>query len=52
VDQLFVEDAMHERDGNGSFADRRRDALDIPTACVADREHARQAGLEQERRAL
>ena len=43
-------DLVDERDGDRSFADGRRDALDVAAAHVADREDAGQAGLEQIRR--
>ena len=42
---------MDERHRDRSFADGRRDALDVAAAHVADGEDAGQAGLEQVRRA-
>lgn len=42
----LVKHAMHERDGDRTLADRRRDALDIARPHVADRKHAWQARFQ------
>src|SRR5438270_3189289 len=48
----FGEDAVHELDADGAFADGRGDALDAAGTNIADREDPRDAGLKQKRRAL
>src|SRR2546430_4332829 len=45
------EHAVHELNADGPLADRRCDAFDATGANVADREDARDARLEKERRA-
>src|SRR5262249_18275064 len=46
----LLEVLVHELDRHGAFADRRRDALDRARPDVSRGEHARAAGLEEERR--
>src|SRR4051812_13510734 len=48
---LLVKDLVNERDGDGTLADGRCDALHVAAAHVTNREHAGQAGLEEVRAA-
>jgi hypothetical protein len=47
---LVMKHLMDERDGDRSFANRGRDALDVAAADIADRKDPGAAGLKQIRR--
>ena len=47
---LLLEHLMNEGDGNRSFADGRRDPLDVTAAHVSNRKDAGTAGFKQMRR--
>src|SRR5688572_5802086 len=49
--RLLRQHPMHERHRDGSFSNSRRDALRASDSHITDGEHARQARLEQVRRA-
>jgi hypothetical protein len=44
---LLVQDLVDEGHGNRALPDRRRHPLDVASADITDREHPRQAGLEE-----
>src|SRR5260221_3001057 len=49
AETLLRERPMNQRNGGRSLPHRGRNALQVPAPDVSDREHSRQAGLEQER---
>ena len=46
LQSLLAKHLVDKCDGNGSFADRRRDALDIAAPHIADRKDAASTGFE------